>query len=326
LEAPNVYDGRALNAFVEQEMPRWWALLEHLYEARDPRWLTLVEQERRFWETIIALEQQLRRLTATVWSIVAMLQADDPMHQALGTRLLADLVRPPLLSVAEWEELCDRASTARMRARTYLQQVVMPEALLLVLASLHVPRRIQLGAHGHGRILDAEGHWTPQAPIMRLTFMMLSFFIVQQVTEAARSILADTTYPKTRSDAYVGSHGIRSLGRTRVMGPPVSLFRELQGGNGNKAIYLLDQVPVSQATPEALVIRQQEKERQVAAIERLKQLASDQQRDILYGLALGLTPAQIARALGLRRQAVNTQIRRLREKSASESEHVFDFL
>jgi hypothetical protein len=264
LQAPNVYDGRALKAFVEQDLPRWEALREQLCEAGDPRWLILAEHELRLWKGLIALAKGHRWLTVRVWSIVAMLQADDPVHQELGVKLLAELVRPPLLSEAEWDELRYRAFRARMRARDYLLHVVMPQALLLVLASLHVPRRIQLGPHGQGRILDAEGRWTPQAPVKRLSFMMLSFFIVQQVPEAARCVLADTAYPKVRDDAYAGSHAIRSRGRGRIMGPPVSLFTLTKKENGDKPLELIDHVPASQATPEEPVIRQEVKERQPA--------------------------------------------------------------
>jgi hypothetical protein len=235
------------------------------------------------------------------WLLWALQEGDsDDQEAALAE--LATMIRRPRLSREASLQLRYRARLMQMSPDDYWRRVVLPHALLLVWGASKVPRRIQLGGNGQGRVLDEQGRWTPQVPEDKLSTELLASYLFDEIPKAAVCILTDQDYPTPSHDLW---HA-RPIERKDEQGTIERIPRvvRLQPGEHDAT---RPHGHIYEPSPEVMAILKLD-------LQKLSTNASPRQRQILELFLKGYSVPEIASELHITSQAVHGQLNRLQQK------------
>lgn len=235
------------------------------------------------------------------WLLWAFQEGDSDDYEAAVSQLAGMIRRPRLSQEARWQ-LHHRSRLMGMTGDEYWRRVVLPQAFLLVRAAMKVPRRIQLGGNGQGRVLDAQGRWTPQAPVDKLSEELLASYLFDEIPKAAICILTDQEYPKPSNDLWHAGPIERKDDQGTVERVPRVV--RLQTGERDLTPTHGD---ICGPSPEMMAIL-------ALDLQKLWRNASAQQRQILERLLTGCTIQEVASELHITAQAVHGQLKRLQHK------------
>jgi Bacterial regulatory proteins, luxR family len=235
------------------------------------------------------------------WLLWALQEGDSDDHEAALAEL-ATMIRRPRLSREARLQLHYRARLMRMSPDEYCRRIVLPQAFLLVWGASNIPRRIQLGGNGQGRVLDAQGRWTPQVPADRLSTDLLANYLFDEIPKAVVCILTDQGYPTPSNDLW---HA-RPIEKKDDQGTIERIPRVVRLQPGQRDV-TLGPDHICGPSPEVMAILKLD-------LQKLATIASPQQRQILQLLLKGYSVPEIASELHIKSQAVHGQINRLQQK------------